>query len=50
VMSAAQEMVKEAYLDAGRPDAYDPDKRQYLTDDQFGYAAGVDGMMLRENP
>jgi hypothetical protein len=50
VMSAAQEMVKEAYLDAGRPDAYDPDKIQYLTDDQFGYAAGVDGMMLRENP
>ncbi len=50
VMSAAQETVKEAYLDAGRPDAYDADKIQYLTDDQFGYAAGVDGMMLREKP
>jgi len=50
VMSAAQETVKEAYLEAGRPDAYDADKIQYLTDDQFGYAAGVDGMMLRENP
>lgn len=50
VMSAAQETVKEAYLDAGRPDAYDADKIRYLTDDQFGYAAGVDGMMLRENP
>ena len=50
VMSAAQETVKEAYLDAGRPDAYDPDKIRYLTDDQFGYAAGVDGLMLRERP
>ncbi|UCF69835.1 MAG: fibronectin type III domain-containing protein [candidate division WOR-3 bacterium] len=50
VMSAAQEMVKEAYLEAGRPDAYDADKIQYLTDDQFGYAAGVDGMLLREKP
>ncbi len=50
VMSAAQETVKEAYIDAGRPDAYDSDKIRYLTDDQFGYAAGVDGLMLREKP
>ncbi len=50
VMSAAQETVKEAYLDAGRPDAYDADKIRYLTDDQFGYAAGVDGLMIREKP
>jgi hypothetical protein len=50
VMSAAQETVKEAYLGAGRPDAYDADKIRYLTDDQFGYAAGVDGIMLREKP
>jgi hypothetical protein len=50
VMSAAQETVKEAYLDVGRPDAYDSDRIRYLTDDQFGYAAGVDGLMLREKP
>lgn len=50
VMSAAQETVKEAYLDAGRPDAFNADRINYLTDDQFGYAAGVDGMMLREKP
>lgn len=50
VMSAAQETVKEAYLDAGRPDTYDADKIRYLTDDQFGYAAGVDGLMMREKP
>ena len=50
VMSAAQETVKEAYISAGRSDAYNADKIMYLTDDQFGYAAGVDGMMLREKP
>jgi hypothetical protein len=49
-MSAAQETVKEAYFDAGRPDAFNADKINYLTDDQFGYAAGVNGMMLREKP
>ena len=50
VMTTAQEAVKEAYLDAGRPDAYDPDRIRYLTDNQFGYAAGVNGIMVREKP
>lgn len=50
VMSTAQEVVKEAYLEAGRPDAYRPENIRYLTDDQFGYVAGVDGIMLREKP
>jgi len=50
VMSTAQEVVKEAYLEAGRPDAYRPENIRYLTDDQFGYVAGVDGIMMREKP
>ena len=50
VMTAARETVKDAYLAAGRPDAYDEDKIWYLTSEQFGYAAGVDGIMLRERP
>ena len=50
VMSVAQEVVKEGYLKAGRPDAYNRENIQYLTDDQFGYAAGVDGIMVREKP
>jgi len=48
VMSTAQEVVKEAYLKAGRPDAYKSENVRYLTDDQFGYVAGVDGIMVRE--
>jgi len=50
VMTVAQEIVKEAYLRAGRPDLYRSDRIFYLTDDQFGYAAGVDGIMSREKP
>ncbi|MCP4632272.1 MAG: fibronectin type III domain-containing protein [candidate division Zixibacteria bacterium] len=50
VMITSREIVKEAYLNAGRPDAYNDSMVHYLTDDQFGYAAGVDGMVVREQP
>ncbi len=50
VMSAARETVKEAYMQAGRPDAYREENIFYLSDDQFGFVAGVDGIMLREQP
>jgi hypothetical protein len=50
VMTAAQETVKEAYTEMGRPDFYNPDNVTFLTSDQFGYAAGVDGIILREKP
>ncbi|MCK5130972.1 MAG: hypothetical protein KAR40_02340 [Candidatus Sabulitectum sp.] len=50
VMSVAQEIVKESYLQVGRPDAYKRESINYITDDQFGYAAGVDGIMVREKP
>ena len=50
VMSVAEETVKEAYLDAGRPDAYNPDNIFFLTNDQFSYVAAVNGMMVREKP
>ncbi len=50
VMITAREIVKEAYLNAGRPDAYNDSMVHYLTDDQFGYAAAIDGMVVREKP
>jgi len=50
VLSTAKEIVKEAYLKVGRPDAFDSDSVFYLTDDQFGYVAGVDGIIVREKP
>ncbi len=48
VMTVAQEVVKSAYLDAGRPDAYDEGNIWFLSRSQFAYAAGVNGIMLRE--
>ncbi|MCE5241025.1 fibronectin type III domain-containing protein [bacterium] len=50
VMAVQREIVHEAYLEAGKPDAYDPDSIYYVTDSQFGYVAAVDGIMLREKP
>jgi len=50
VLSAAREIVKNAYLKAGQPDLYRADDVFYLTDDQFGYVAGVDGIIIREKP
>jgi hypothetical protein len=50
VMVTCRETVKEAYLNAGRPDAYNDNMVYYLTDDQFGYAAALDGLFLRDKP
>ena len=50
VMEAAKESCKEAYLKKGRPDLYKDSMVHYVTDDQFAYAAGVNGIMLREKP
>lgn len=50
VMVTAREVVKEAYAKAGRPDSFQDDQVHYLTDDQFGYAAAIDGMVVREKP
>jgi hypothetical protein len=50
VMTVAQEVVRESYLSIGRPDLYSEDDVFYMTYSQFGYAAGVSGLMLRERP
>jgi hypothetical protein len=50
VMKAARESVREAYTMEGRPDLFHEDMVHYLTDDQFAFAAGVSGIMMREKP
>ena len=50
VMETAKETCKEAYLKKGRTDLYKQDMVHYVTDDQFAYAAGVNGIMLRDKP
>jgi hypothetical protein len=49
-MTVAQETVKTAYADAGRPDAYNEDMVYFVTQSQFAYVAAVNGTMLRERP
>jgi hypothetical protein len=48
VMPLAQEMVREAYYEAGRPDSFNPVDIFYICNDQFPYAAGVNGTIIRE--
>lgn len=50
VMSTARETIKAAFLAAGRPEKYSDDMVNYITDEQFGYVAAVDGIMVREKP
>jgi hypothetical protein len=50
VMTAARETIKAGYQTAGRPDGYSEDMVQYITDEQFGYVAAVNGIMVRERP
>ncbi len=48
--SAARETVKQAYMEAGRPDQFREEMVTYITYDQFAYAAAVTGKMVREKP
>jgi hypothetical protein len=49
-MTTAREIVKESYISAGRPDAYNEDGIYYVTDEQFGFVAYADGYMVRHKP
>ena len=46
----AEESVKQGYAKAGKPEAYNPNNVRFLTSEQFAYASGVNGIMLREKP
>jgi len=50
VMTTARETIKAAYAAEGRVDAYSDEFVYYLTDEQFGYVAAVDGIMVRDKP
>ncbi|MCP4568014.1 MAG: fibronectin type III domain-containing protein [FCB group bacterium] len=50
VMTTARETIKTSYMTAGRPDAYNDEMVNYVTDEQFGYVAAVNGIMVRDKP
>jgi hypothetical protein len=49
-MAVCQEITKQAYLEAGKPDLFKEDTNFFITADQFSYTAAVDGIMLRKKP
>ncbi|MEM3714257.1 MAG: DUF6754 domain-containing protein [Nitrososphaeria archaeon] len=48
ILPLAQEIVKMACLEAGVPEAVETQHVEYLSDQQFAYAAGYIGIMARE--
>lgn len=48
VLPIAQEIVKEAHYEAGRPDTYDKNSVFFISAAQFAFVAGVNGIMIRE--
>ena len=47
VFPLAQEIVRQGYLTAGRPDMFQEETVQFLSSEQFAYAAAVMGIMNR---
>ncbi|MFQ5452859.1 MAG: DUF6754 domain-containing protein [Candidatus Zixiibacteriota bacterium] len=50
VLAAGQEVVEQAYLEAGKPDVYNKDTVRYVAGEQFAFTANVNGYMMREKP
>ena len=48
VTGVAEETLHDAYADAGRPELYDSSDVRYLTGQQFAFASGVAGILIRE--
>ncbi len=50
VFPLAQEIVRQGYMAAGKPDLFQEDTVQFLSSEQFAYAAGVMGIFYRRRP
>jgi hypothetical protein len=48
VLPLAQEIVSSSYSEVGRPDSYQQNDIFFVSDDQFPFTAGVNGITLRE--
>jgi len=46
--TVAEEVVRDSYAAAGRPEDYDPSSVYFLSDRQFAFASGVAGTIFRE--
>jgi hypothetical protein len=46
--TVAEEVVRDSYAAAGKPESYDPNSVYFLSDRQFAFASGVAGTIFRE--
>lgn len=50
VMTMAQEVIRDAFMAAGSPEAFAAEDVRFLSNDQFAYCAAVNGIMVRDRP
>jgi hypothetical protein len=48
VYTVAQEIIRDVYQSEGQIERYDQDSVRFVSDQQFAFAAGVSGLILRE--
>jgi hypothetical protein len=48
--AAGQEIVRQAYINAGKSESYKEDMVRYVAGEQFAYAAAISGIMMRDKP
>lgn len=46
--AVTEQVMRQAYLEAGKPDAYKPEDCRFISTDQWAYASGVIGVLYRE--
>ena len=49
-MVVAEEIVRQGFANAGRIDAHKPENVMFISAEQFAFAAGVNGLILRDRP
>jgi hypothetical protein len=50
VYPITEEIVRQAYAQEGKSDVFQPENVRFFSEDQFGYATAVVGLMNREKP
>lgn len=50
VMAVVEDVTRLAYADAGRAGSFTPENIRYLSDEQFAFASGYQGLVGREKP
>jgi hypothetical protein len=50
VYAVSESVIRESYLESGRPDAFNPEDVRFITSDQFGFTGGVFQAIEHEKP